>query len=162
MLNDDEMDEDNDADDESGLGQQSRKYTLTERVRAELRRNSILAALLTHATIAAAADAAKVSERTIRRYLGKPRFRALLEEARKAALESAVGSVSSLADDALAALKKNLTCGIPAAEIKAAVAIFDVLLKGHSFLQGIEEIRELQARIDAIERGQDGEGWKLR
>lgn len=78
----------------------------------KLRQEALLAAVLASPSLARAAKAAGVSERTIRRAMKKEAFARRVSEARKAAVAYAVGSLSGLADQAHDAVRRALSCGV--------------------------------------------------
>jgi hypothetical protein len=79
-------------------------------------------------TVAEAAAAAGVSERTTYRRLADPAFRTRVVGLRAEMVERAVGSLAEAAGEAVAALRLNLTCGSPGVEVRAAAAILDHVL----------------------------------
>ncbi len=118
---------------------------------AKLRQDALLAAVLSQPTLARAAAAAKVSERTVRRALKRPGFARRVTEARKAAIASAVSSLAGLAVEAHDAVKRALTCGTPAVELKAGLAILlEAPIRGGEFLLGLAELETLRATVAAL------------
>lgn len=107
-------------------------------------------ALLSHATMMAAAAACGVSETTLWRWLQMPEFRERCHEARRRAVEQAIGELQQLASEATKALKRNLTCGVPSAEIRAALGILDHATQGIELIEMEERLRRLEERL--IER----------
>jgi hypothetical protein len=82
-----------------------------------------LAALLTEPTIAAAAKKSGLGERTLRAWLKTPIFGAAFKDRCRAILDAATSALSAAMPDAVECLRRNLTCGNPAVEIRAAAAI---------------------------------------
>ena len=105
-----------------------------------------LAALLTSGTVEAAAKKAGISARTLRRWLAAPDFRRCYLAARRQALEQATGALQQATSGAVAALVRNLKCGIPPSEIRAAQVILEQAAKG-------VEMLEFEERLAAIEQG---------
>src|SRR5687767_14856159 len=101
-------------------------------------------ALLTCRTLAEAAAKAGVSERSLRNWLKRPAFQAAYRSARRQIIEQAVTQLQRSADAAVKALQRNLKCGQPGNEIKAAVAVLDHSMKG-------VELLELEERLAALE-----------
>jgi hypothetical protein len=115
------------------------------------REDAALSALLAEPTIAAAAQVAGISERTLMRWLAQPDFKARYRAARRQLVEAAIGRLQQTATQAVDALTRNLTCGVPTSEIAAAKAVLDNAVKAI-------ELVDLAARIEQLERGQiDGQ-----
>jgi hypothetical protein len=92
-------------------------------------KNERLACLLAAGhTVAEAAAAAGLSERSAYRRLADPLLRARVVELRAQMTSQAVGRLADAAADAVATLRRNLTCGSPAVEVRAAAAILDHVL----------------------------------
>ena len=109
------------------------------------REEAAIAALLTEPTIVTAAAKAGISESTLLRWLQDPEFSAQFRTARRAAVDQAVSQLQQATGDAVATLTRNLTCGVPTAEIAAAKSVIDFALKG-------VELGELAERIAALEQ----------
>lgn len=84
-----------------------------------------LAALLTNSSVKDAALVSGLSEETLYRYLRDEKFSDEYAEARRQIVESAVTGLQNAANEAVAALRRNLTCDNPQAEIRAAQLILD-------------------------------------
>src|SRR5215470_10392529 len=102
-----------------------------------------VAALLETATVEQAAARAGVGLRTLKRYLADPDFLRLYREARRQIVEGAVSRLQQLCLQAVLALHRNLTCGHPAAEIRAAATVLDQGLRG-------VELLDLAAQVDDL------------
>src|SRR5919107_3113192 len=89
-----------------------------------------VAALLTEPTVQAAAKRIGVNESTLLRWLHDPAFTTEYRAARRAVVEAAIGRLQQAATQAVDALARNLTCGMPAVEVGAAKAIFELTAKG--------------------------------
>ena len=104
-----------------------------------------IAALLIAPTIAEAAQAAGVNVRTLERWLSESEdFQAAYREARRRVLDGTVAELQKAGTDAVAALKRNLTCGKPPTEVRAAVAILTLGMRG-------TELMDVEARLDELE-----------
>lgn len=127
---------------------------------ALLREERLLVAVLTSPTITRAAALANVNEKTIRRAMKRPGFSKKVAEARKAAIASALSSLSGLAADAHDAIRRALTCGVPAVELRAGLAVLlDGPVRGGEFLFGLEELEELRATVAKLmEQAEQAEG----
>lgn len=88
-----------------------------------------IAALLTHSTICSAAKAIGIGEKTLYRWIRDEKFARAYKEARNRAVEDAVDGLRHLTKDALAALGRNMECGIPSTEVAAARVVFDHVSK---------------------------------
>jgi hypothetical protein len=103
-----------------------------------------LAALLTEPTHARAAATAGISEATLQRWLKFPGFRAAYRALRRELVEHALAKVQAAAGDAVETLRRNLACGHPGSEIRAAVAIIEHAIKA-------VEVLDLHQRLDDLE-----------
>ncbi len=102
-----------------------------------------IAALLEHPTMAEAAKACGVSERSLWRWLQRDDFQKRYKDAQRAVVDSAITKLQAATVRAVETLERNLSCGNFFAENAAAQAILT-----HSF-KAIE-VRELQEQIDEI------------
>ncbi len=102
-----------------------------------------IAALLEHPTMAEAAKACGVSERSLWRWLQRDDFQQRYKTAQRAVVDSAITKLQAATVRAVETLERNLSCGNFFAENAAAQAILT-----HSF-KAIE-VRELQEQIDEI------------
>ncbi len=110
-----------------------------------------ITALLASPTMEEAAQQAGIAPATLRRWLAEDGFQQRYRDARRQVVEHAVSGLQRAAGAAVEALERNLTCGVPAAEIAAAKAILDQSFKGM-------EVLDLAERIEQLERGQGGGG----
>jgi hypothetical protein len=104
-------------------------------------------AILQQPTLARAAAAVGINERTLRRWLTEPLFRDAVQAARRAAFGQAMGLVQWYASVAVAALVKVVND--PAAPANCRVTAAAVLLKVGR--EGIE-LDDLARRVEALER----------
>jgi|SRR5439155_22318743 len=107
-----------------------------------------VAALLEQPTIAAAASAVSIGEKTLRRWLAEPDFQADYRAAREQAVRMAVGHLQGLLSTATETLRRAMTCGSPTTEVRAAVAVIE-----HSIRAA--EVLDLTARLAALEAKAD-------
>jgi hypothetical protein len=84
-----------------------------------------------------------VSEATAQRWLKKPEFVAAYRRARRAVVEATIGRLQQAAVEAVEVLRRNMTCGVPAVEVRAAVAVLDQTLDGL-------ELSDLAADVEAL------------
>jgi hypothetical protein len=106
---------------------------------------ALIAALLTEPTHAAAAAKAGVSEATAQRWLRKPGFVAAYRAARRAVVEAAVGRLQQVAAEAVEVLRRNMGCGNPAVEVRAAALVIEKAVSG-------VELIDLATRVEELER----------
>jgi hypothetical protein len=105
-----------------------------------------IAALLTSATLDEAAEKATVGVATLRRWMAEPEFRHAYRQARTEVLERTVARLLGAAGKAIDALERNLACGKPACEIRAALGILDAATRGVELLDLAERVAELERR----------------
>lgn len=117
----------------------------------ERREEAAIAALLSEPTIIEAATKAGISESTLLRWMADPPFQARYRAARRQVVELSVSRLQQATGEAVETLRRNLTCGIPAAEIAAAKAVIDFSIKA-------VELVDLAERIEALERAGGDEG----
>src|SRR6516225_6839089 len=113
------------------------------------KREQAVAALLSSPSVAAAAQKAGVSERTLRSWLKDADFPALYRAARRDIVEAAVTLVQQTMATAAATLHRNLTCGAPAAEIAAAKFLWEQGLAAVSIFDHEQRLRQLEAVAEA-------------
>jgi hypothetical protein len=109
-----------------------------------------VAALLETATVEQAAARAGVGLRTLKRYLADPDFLRLYREARRQIVEGAVTHLQQLCLQAVRALHRNLTCGHPAAEIRAAATVLDQGLRGVELLDLASQVEDLRRQLAEV------------
>jgi hypothetical protein len=116
------------------------------------KKEAAIAALLSEPTVAAAAQKAAVAESTLRRWLTLPDFQAAYSAERRSLLERTASRLLSASTHAVNALIKNLVCGIPAAEIRAALGILDQASKSVELLDLSAQLAELREKMEVIDR----------
>ena len=89
-----------------------------------------IAALLTSPSVAEAARAAGVSERTLFSWMKRPEFYRQYQEHKRRVVEHAVTLLQQTTTQAAETLKKSMSCGHPPTELRAAVAVMGLSLKG--------------------------------
>lgn len=118
------------------------------------KREAAITALLTCATIGKAAEVAGVSERTLRSWLQQPEFRAAYRTARRQVVEAAVAHLQRASGAAVRTLRRNLSCGKSAVEVRAALGILEQSMKGVELI----DLEERMAALEAAEREKEVEG----
>jgi hypothetical protein len=108
------------------------------------KQEAAVAALLTHGTILQAAEAVGLSERTLRRWLAVPEFRATYNTARRQVIEQSTAVLGQLTTHAALALGQALRDDDMGVRVRAAKVIFDTALRG-------VEVADLEARIAELE-----------
>ena len=119
-----------------------------------------LSALLTSGTVEAAAAKAGLTDRTLHRYLSAPAFRRAYLLARRQALEQATGALQQASYAAVATLIKNLKCGSPSSEIRAAQVILEQSAKGVEMLEFEDRLTAIEQSLEATggQAGREGQG----
>jgi hypothetical protein len=77
----------------------------------------------------------------------QPEFRAKLRDARRAVVEGAIGRLQAAATEAVDTLRRNLTCGTPSVEVRAATAILDQAVRAVELWDLAERLDRLEARL---------------
>jgi hypothetical protein len=109
----------------------------------------LIAALAAGLTHAKAGEAAAVSDRTVRRRLADPDFRARLRDAQDRALDEALGRLAGGAVAAVERLLLMLQPGVPhAVQLGAARAVLSNALRVND-----GRLDELEARLRELEKG---------
>jgi hypothetical protein len=108
--------------------------------------------LLTEHTIEAAATTAGVSYRTLKGWLARPKFQQAYRRARRQLVEAALGRLQQVAADAVASLARNLACGQPATEVRAAVAVLQQAVAGVELADVLDAVEDLERRLATLER----------
>jgi hypothetical protein len=114
-----------------------------------------IAALLTAATVEAAATAAGVGERTLRNWMRQPAFSRAYQDARRLVVETALTRLQQVTGDAVETLRRNLTCKKPAAEIRAALGILDLAVRAVEVGDLAQRVEELESLISERSKGND-------
>lgn len=109
-----------------------------------------IACLLSEATVEDAAKKAGVSYRSLKGWLILPVFKSAYRAARTQLLERVVSRLLESTSEAVDTLKRNLTCGKPNAEIRAAAEIIKQGLHGAEVLDLETELQELRAIVDKL------------
>jgi hypothetical protein len=110
-------------------------------------REKAIAALLTHPTVKGAAKAAKVGERTLQLWLQDAEFLAAYRGARQKVLEVALSALQGATRQAVAALGRNLKCGKPPVEVKAAAVVLAQAVRSAELLDLQERLAELERQV---------------
>jgi hypothetical protein len=117
-------------------------------------REAAVEALLTEATLAAAAARAMVSERTLKRWLGEdPDFQAAYRRARMGLVDAVIAQAQKAAHGVMGELLRVAVAGGKEADrVRASLGVLDRIFRG-------VEVLDLEARLAALE-GTRPEGEK--
>jgi hypothetical protein len=121
--------------------------------RSTRKREQAIAALLTEPTLAAAANRSGVGETTLWRWLQDPDFQNAYASARRSLVDAAIGNLQQAATEAVACLRRNLTCGHMGTEVRAAGVILEHVLGALDRLDLEERLRRLEA-LPEVRNGQ--------
>jgi hypothetical protein len=115
---------------------------------------ALVLALAVGDSAAAAAKKAGVHERTVRRRLAKPTFRARVAQARAEMLGSAVGRLASLGGTAANTLRDLVAEGTPpAVRLGAARAALEYLFRGAEVDTLARQVEDLKQQVEELSRG---------
>ena len=121
------------------------------------KQHKTMVALLAHPTVAEAAEAVGVGESTVRRWLKDPAFERAYRAERSRALEGAIASLQAASSRAVEALERNLDCGVPSVEVRAAQAILGRAFEGETIYSLADYIA---ATEEAMEQQKGGSRWR--
>jgi hypothetical protein len=113
--------------------------------------DALLMVLAAGGTLAAAATQAGCSERTVRRRLHDPSFRARVEEARSQMVSDAVGRLASLGVRSADALDGLLDSGVERVRLGAAKSVLELMLRGLEVHELARQVGEIKARLGQLE-----------
>lgn len=119
------------------------------------KRRIVLEQLLGGESQAAAARAADISDKTVRRWLQEAGFIAELEKARTAAFSEALGELKGGTAAAVKTLLRNLRASSPAERRAAAKEILSFAFRGI-------EVLDFEARLERIEKLLEEQGPRAR
>jgi hypothetical protein len=98
---------------------------MSGRTKLNRKQETLIAAMLTEPTLVAAAEKAGISPATLYRWQQLPEFQAAYQAANRQVVNDSVARLQRASDAAVEALERNLRCGKPATEIRAALGILD-------------------------------------
>lgn len=120
-------------------------------------------ALLAHETQAEAATAARVGQRSIRRWLTQEPFRAALARQRNRLLEDAGAVLARGASKAAASLVKMATGEgrVSSPRVAAARAVLDIAIRAAAHDDTLKRLADLETLVEANEKAREREpkGW---
>jgi DNA-binding MurR/RpiR family transcriptional regulator len=107
-----------------------------------------VSALLAHDTVAGAARASGVSEATLWRWMQRSDFQQQYRAARRQLVERAIGELQAAAGEAVTALRRNLSCGNPAVEVRCAQTILEQSVKAVELIDMQERLEHLEEALN--------------
>jgi hypothetical protein len=116
------------------------------------KQEALVGALLTEPTYAAAAAKVGISESSLYRWLTLPEVQAACRTARRQVIEAVIDRLQKAMSRAVETLERNLTCGQPSSEVRAALGILEQGFKAREVVDLAERLEELERRLTA-ERG---------
>jgi len=111
------------------------------------KQEAAIAGLLAHSTLAEAAAAAGIAERTLKNWLQLPEFQKAYAVARQDLLSRTVGRLLATCEKAVATLERNLSAGKPGEQTRAAVAVLTLAVRGVETLELAERLAAVEARL---------------
>lgn len=114
------------------------------------RQHDAIVKLLAGVTIKATAKAVGVSEKTLHDWLKDPPFKRAYRLARQFVVDQALTQLSGLARDAVATLKRNFKCKVPAVEVRAALGVLDKAINGQAMADMASELEELRTTLERM------------
>lgn len=117
-------------------------------------REQAILALLSEKSILAAAKRAKVSERTIRRWLQEPDFKAEYDQARRAIFDVGISRVQALTEKAVQTLERLLGAKkYPSVQLGAARTIADIGMHERDAQTIMAKLEEIEGAMRQRETG---------
>jgi hypothetical protein len=110
------------------------------------KKEQAIAALLSEATVEAAAAKVGVSHSTLKKWLTDSNFQRYYRRARREVVEGAIVRLQQCATAAVLCLYKNLSCGNPWVEIGAARTILDHAVASIKLDDVLQRVEQLEAR----------------
>jgi AcrR family transcriptional regulator len=114
-----------------------------------------VAALLAHPTVAQAAAAAGVSERSLYNWFKEPAFLKAYREGRRQLVEAALGQLQRATAQAVRTLVRNLKAAKASDQVRSALGILDRAVKAVELIDLEERVAELEQVAD-LERARGG------
>lgn len=125
------------------------------------KQHAAIVALLESQTLEEAAGKVGISPGTVSRWMKRDDFQAAYRKARREVFEIGLSRLQALSVDAVQALKRNLTCGRPMAEIRAASAILEHARHGAEILDVADRLAALESNKPKMDFSQlTNEEWQ--
>jgi len=123
------------------------------------KQSNAVAAMLSMGSLEEVAAHVGVTRVTLQRWLREPEFSRCLREASAEIVRHSIGLLKGAAVRAVSALSRNLDCGTPAAEIRAAQVLLDRLQAALDREELLGQIEALKVRLHELTSGgQTGPG----
>lgn len=119
--------------------------TSTANTKLPHKQERAIAELLQQPSVVAAAAAAGVGEKTIRRWLKRSDFRKAFQAAATEVLERAIGRLHKTTEAAVDVLNTSLESQSEAIRVRVALGVFDRVLRA-------KELLELEQRLSDLEK----------
>ena len=110
-------------------------------------RDRAIAAILTTASLDAAAGLCFVSKSTLCRWLREPAFAEALRQAGRQVLDEALAQLHALARPAVETLRRNLRCKRPGTEVQAARTVLEHATRSVELFELEDRVRQLEEAI---------------
>lgn len=107
----------------------------------------LIVALLSSDSIAAAAQAVKISQKTAIRWLADADFQRDYRAARRSVVEQSLAAIQAITGEAVQTLRRNLNCGRPSVEVAAALGLMDRATKGVELADFDDRLAALESRF---------------
>lgn len=111
------------------------------------KREAAIVALLQTGSIEEAAEQTGVSVSTLSRWMKREEFQTRYRAARQRTFEAGLSRLQALISHAITTLKRNLDCGRPMAEIRAASAILTHATAGAELLDVLDRLTDLERKV---------------
>jgi hypothetical protein len=116
----------------------------------KLRESAAVRALMTNATVEAAAVVCGVGESTLRRWMADPKFSRRLARAQRTAFRLTVNALVGRNVRALSTLDRLMGCGSPAVECRAAEAWLSHAMRWCEVWHQREDIEKLRDQVQEL------------
>lgn len=127
------------------------------------KQEALLTALLTSATLAAAARTASVSEATARRWLALPTVRRAWLDMRRQTVDQALTTVQRATDTAVATLIACMAADMPpGVRVRAATAILETAVRAVEVSDMAARVEEMEAALAEYQDSRQGNGQGVR
>lgn len=112
------------------------------------KQEAVISALLSSPTLKDAAEAVGISTPTLYRMMQRPAFQKEYRAARRQLVEHTIGELQGATTEAVATLRRALTCGDARTEVRAAQIIIGLSVKGLELLDMEERLETLESQME--------------
>jgi len=137
----------------------SNRREMADVERNPLRKERFLVALLETPTVKEAAARAGVSERTAYRWVSDEDFAERWRAEKRRRVEASLERLEFAAGAAVECLVRNMRCGMPSVEVRAATAVLDLGIRATELLEMEDRVRAMERRMGEAAlsgKGDDG------